>query len=139
MPDLLPDLASRLQALASPVRLRILLALRDGALCVCQIGAVLDVPASTVSSHLVELRRAKLVGESRRGRYVWYALRRAGGAVPWMRLVARQAGLDPQVAADHARAARIRLVPPDMLVASIACDAGIAGGPPRRRRVRVVA
>lgn len=140
MTDLLPALAARLGALASPVRLRILLALRDGALCPCQLSAVLDVPVATVSSHLLELRRSGLVGESRRGRFLRYALRRSEGTVPWLRLVARQAAPDPRVETDHVRAARIRLVPPEMLGASIDCDAGHPVESPRRRlRSRVVA
>jgi ArsR family transcriptional regulator, arsenate/arsenite/antimonite-responsive transcriptional repressor len=128
MDDLaLPALASRLAALASPVRLRILLALRDGALCVCQLAAVLDVPASTVSSHLADLRHARIVGEIRKGRFVWYTLHRTEGTVPWLRLVARQAAEAPQVVADHARAARIRLVPPEMVMTSTGCSAPVAG------------
>jgi ArsR family transcriptional regulator len=131
--DAIPVLADRMQALASATRLRILLVLRDGALCVCQIAAVLDVPASTVSSHLSDLRRAGIVGEHRKGRFVWYALRRHDDVIPWLRLVARQSTDDPQVAADHARAARIRLVPPEMLVASTDCDAGTEMEAARRR------
>ncbi len=129
----LPSLAGRLQVLANPTRLRILLVLRDGALSVCQIAAVLDVPASTISSHLADLRRAGIVGEQKRGRFVWYALRRRDDVIPWLRLVARQSSADPLVAADHGRAARIRLVPPEMLVASIQCDADAEPAPPRRR------
>lgn len=119
----LPNLAGRMQALANATRLRVLLLLRDGGLCVCQIAAVIDVPASTVSSHLLDLKRAGIVSEHRRGRYVWYALRRHDDVVPWLRLVARQTTSDPQIADDHVRAARIRLVPPEMLVASTGCEA----------------
>lgn len=138
----LPDLAARLAALASPVRLRILLALREGALCVCQLAAVLGVPASTVSSHLADLRHAGIVGELRRGRFVWYALHRTDGTVPWLRLVARQAAEAPQVVADHVRAARIRHVPPEMVMTSTGCAApepqarARRGRPPRVRPSR---
>lgn len=119
----LPNLAVRMQALANATRLRVLLLLRDGGLCVCQVATVIDVPTSTVSSHLADLKRAGIVSEHRRGRFVWYALRRRDDVVPWLRLVARQTTSDPQLAADHARAARIRLVPPEMLVASTGCEA----------------
>jgi len=131
----LPALASRLAALASPVRLRILLALRDGALCVCQLAAVLDVPASTVSSHLADLRHARIVGEIRKGRFVWYTLHRTEGSVPWLRLVARQVAEAPQVVADHARATRIRIVPPEMVMTSTGCSAPEA--PARTRSGRL--
>lgn len=133
----LPALAARMQALPSATRPRILLVLRDGALSVCQIAAVLGVPASTISSHLADLRRAGIVGEERRGRFDWYALHRRDEAVPWLRLVARQAVDDADVAADRERAGRIRSVPPETLVASIECDAGIvpaATRPAARRR-----
>lgn len=131
--DALPALADRMQALANTTRLRILLALRDGALSVCQIAAVLDAPASTISSHLAALRHAGIVGEHKKRRFVWYTLRRRDDVLPWLRLVARQAAADPQVAADHGRASRIRLVPPEMLVASIRCDADVEPAAPRRR------
>jgi ArsR family transcriptional regulator len=130
-------LAGRLQALASPPRIRILLALRSGALCVCQLAAILDVPASTVSSHLADLRHAGIVGEHRKGRYVWYTLHRRDDAVPWLRLLARQAGVDPLVMSDLDRAQRFRKVPPESLALSAGCDVVAAGpGRPRARRVR---
>lgn len=128
----LSALADRLLALANPTRLRILLALRGGGLSLCQIAAVLAVPASTVSEHLAALRRAGIVAEARRGRFVWYALRRREDAVPWLRLIARQAGDDGVVTADLARASRIRHVPTEVLVASIECDAGILAREPLR-------
>lgn len=129
---ILPTLASRMQALANATRLRILLLLRDGGLCVCQIAAVTDVPASTISSHLADLKRAGIVSEHRRGRFVWYALCRHDDVVPWLRLVARQTTSDPQLAGDHARAVHIRLVPPEMLVASTQCRAEIEPEPTGR-------
>jgi ArsR family transcriptional regulator len=134
MPDRhLDALATRLQALANPMRLRILLVLRDGAMSVCQIAAVLDVPASGITSHLAELKRAGIVGENRRGRFAWYALHRQDDVVPWLRLVARHSEDDAVVLADHRRAKHIRFVPPELLVTSIECDAGIAPEAPSRR------
>ena len=47
-----------LKALAHPGRLRILAMLRGGELCVCQMTAVLDLAASSVSAHLADLKRA---------------------------------------------------------------------------------
>ena len=131
--DSITALASRMQALSNTTRLRVLLVLRGGTLSVCQIAAALDVPAATVSSHLVELRRGGIVSEAKKGRFVWYALRHHDDVVPWLRLVARQSAEDPQVREDLERTARIRSVPPEMLVASIECDAGIVPVAPRRR------
>lgn len=62
------------KALAHPVRLRILAMLRQGPLCVCQMTAVLQLAASTVSAHLSELRRSDLVVERKEGKWVEYRL-----------------------------------------------------------------
>jgi len=63
-----------LKALAHPVRLRILALLREGELCVCQIKALVDLSNSSVSEHLGELRRAGLLEERKKGRWVYYRL-----------------------------------------------------------------
>lgn len=65
---------SVLKALAHPVRLRLLAMLRGGELCVCQMTAVLDLAASTVSAHLADLKRSGLVSERKDGRWVLYRL-----------------------------------------------------------------
>jgi DNA-binding transcriptional ArsR family regulator len=62
------------KALAHPARLRILAMLRGGSLCVCQITAVLGLAASTVSGHLLDLRRGGLVTEDKQGKWVHYRL-----------------------------------------------------------------
>src|SRR5512136_1363283 len=72
-PTLAP-LVHTYKALAHPARLRILAMLRGGDLCVCQLTAVLGLAASTVSSHLSDLRRAGLVAERRDGKWVHYHL-----------------------------------------------------------------
>ena len=69
-------------ALSHPTRLRILLILRDGPLCVCQLTSALGGATSTISAHLADLRRAGLVGEIRRGKFVSYSLSRQGPALP---------------------------------------------------------
>ena len=60
----LPTVIDAVKALAHPGRLRILAMLRGGDLCVCQMTAVLELAASTVSSHLSDLRRAGLVTDA---------------------------------------------------------------------------
>ncbi|HVO13528.1 MAG TPA: metalloregulator ArsR/SmtB family transcription factor [Vicinamibacteria bacterium] len=60
------------KALAHPARQRLVAMLRGGELCVCQLTVVLELAASTVSAHLNELRRAGLLVESKRGRFVMY-------------------------------------------------------------------
>jgi len=60
------------KALAHPVRQRLVAMLREGELCVCQMTAVLELAASTVSAHLADLKRAGLFAESKKGRFVSY-------------------------------------------------------------------
>ena len=70
----LAQLTLTLKVLAHPTRLRLLAMLRSGGLCVCQAAAALGSPVSTVSEHLAELKRARLVLERREGRWVTYSL-----------------------------------------------------------------
>ena len=71
---LLPHVVRALKAMAHPARLRMLAMLTTGELCVCQMTAVLDLAASTVSGHLADLRAAGLVTERKAGKWVHYQL-----------------------------------------------------------------
>jgi len=62
------------KAIAHPVRLRLLTALRSGPLCVCQMTVVVKLAPSTVSEHLSELRNAGLITDRKEGRWVEYRL-----------------------------------------------------------------
>jgi len=62
------------KALSDIQRLRILMALRSGELCVCQIIAVLGLAPSTVSKHLSVLSGAGLVDSRKDGRWAYYRL-----------------------------------------------------------------
>lgn len=62
------------KALSDIQRLRILLMLRAGELCVCQIIAVLGLAPSTVSKHLSVLSAAALVDSRKDGRWAYYRL-----------------------------------------------------------------
>lgn len=63
-----------LKALADENRVRALLALRRGELCVCQLIALLGLAPSTVSKHLAVLRQAGLVVARKQGRWIYYRL-----------------------------------------------------------------
>lgn len=63
-----------MQALASPLRLRILSALRGQPRTVTELGEFLDAGQTTVSNHLRLLRHLSLVTGRRDGRHVHYAL-----------------------------------------------------------------
>ncbi|WP_292872602.1 metalloregulator ArsR/SmtB family transcription factor [Microbacterium sp.] len=67
-------LAEIMQALASPVRLRILSALRIQPSTVTELGEMLQVGQTTLSNHLRLLRHLSLVSGSRDGRHIHYSL-----------------------------------------------------------------
>jgi ArsR family transcriptional regulator len=62
------------KALADETRLRIVLLLLDGELCVCEIIAALALPQSTVSRHLAYLKRTGWVRDRRQGVWMYYSL-----------------------------------------------------------------
>ena len=76
---LLDDTIAITKALADAQRLRIIMALRQGELCSCQLAELLHLAHSTVSKHMSILRHARLVVAHRRGRWTYF--RRADAKV----------------------------------------------------------
>jgi ArsR family transcriptional regulator, arsenate/arsenite/antimonite-responsive transcriptional repressor len=73
------DIALRLKALADPVRVKLVSLLFSsdaGAVCGCDLAAVVELSESTVSHHLTQLRRAGIVESERRGMNVYHRARR---------------------------------------------------------------
>jgi DNA-binding transcriptional ArsR family regulator len=68
------DLMAVLKALADENRVRALMALASGELCVCQIVELLGLAPSTVSKHMAILKQARLVGSRKEGRWMFYRL-----------------------------------------------------------------
>ena len=62
------------KALADRKRVRALMLLGQGELCLCQIIEMLGLAPSTVSKHMAILRQARLVETSKRGRWIYYRL-----------------------------------------------------------------
>lgn len=62
------------KALSDEPRVRALLALRDGELCLCQVIELLDLAPSTVSKHMSLLKQAGLVEQRKEGRWHYYRL-----------------------------------------------------------------
>jgi ArsR family transcriptional regulator len=62
------------RALSDPNRVRILLALQRGELCVCQITELFGLAPSTVSKHLSILHHAGLIFSRKSERWVYYRL-----------------------------------------------------------------
>jgi DNA-binding transcriptional ArsR family regulator len=68
------DLMVVTKALADESRVRILLALQPGEICVCQIVELLQLAPSTVSKHMSILKQARLVESRKEGRWMFYRL-----------------------------------------------------------------
>ena len=64
------------QALADRTRLRILELLKEGELCVSEIGERFAMTQPSISHHLDVLKRAGLVSSEKRGREVYYRFKR---------------------------------------------------------------
>ena len=62
------------KAFADENRVRTLLALRKGELCVCQITELFGLAPSTISKHLSILFQAGLVESRKEGRWIYYQL-----------------------------------------------------------------
>jgi DNA-binding transcriptional ArsR family regulator len=67
-------LADFLSAFSDYTRVKILLALRSGELCPCDISAITGMSISAVSHQLRILRYKKLVKYRREGRNIYYSL-----------------------------------------------------------------
>lgn len=62
------------KALSEETRVRALLALRKGELCLCQIIELLDLAPATVSKHIDMLVQAGLVERRKAGRWCFFRL-----------------------------------------------------------------
>ena len=104
------EVLSIAKALADESRLRILLALRPGELCVCQIVELLELAPSTVSKHMAILQQAGLVDRRKDGRWIYYRLAgpgvspRASAAAQWITVALAR---DPQIRQDARRVTEI--------------------------------
>ncbi len=62
------------KALSDENRVRALMLLSQGELCVCQLIEMLGLAPSTVSKHMSILRQARLVESRKEGRWMYYRL-----------------------------------------------------------------
>ena len=72
--DAVSLLAETFSVLGDPTRLRIVYALSQQELCVCDLASVLDMSQSVVSHSLRALRQMRLVRHRRDGRIAYYSL-----------------------------------------------------------------
>lgn len=69
------QIAGPLEAIASPQRVAILLAIGQGEACVCHLETALGWRQAYISQHLMALRKAGILEDRREGRYVFYRLK----------------------------------------------------------------
>lgn len=62
------------KALGHPTRLYMVHALREGAKCVCELQTLIGADISTISKHLLVLKKAGIVAGERRGTNIYYRL-----------------------------------------------------------------
>lgn len=73
-PELIPQVAERLKAMAEENRIRLLLLLKAGPRRVGDLSEELGLAQASVSKHLAVLRRAGLVTVQRRGTEAFYRI-----------------------------------------------------------------
>lgn len=107
------------KAVADESRVRILVALREQELCVCQIVELLGLAPSTVSKHMSILRQADLVESRKHGRWVYYrrpgARNLPGPAARALAWVDASAGKETWVDGDARRLRAILKISPEEL------------------------
>lgn len=62
------------KALADSTRLRVIAALRQGELCVCELCDAFEATQSTLSTHLTLLRDAGIARTRKQGKWIYYRL-----------------------------------------------------------------
>jgi len=70
--DSIDELGYLFKMLADPTRLRVLMTLQSGDLCVADLSAALNMTSSAISHQLADLKNARLVTSEKRGKHVFY-------------------------------------------------------------------
>ena len=103
------------KALADENRVRLLMALQGGEVCVCQLVEFLGLASSTVSKHLSILHQAELIHSRKIGRWIYYSLpgREASSTVrSALRWVAQSLEEEPRIRADVKRLQQVLAMDP---------------------------
>lgn len=72
--DLIYDLAEFFKVFADSTRMKIIYALMEDELCVCDIAAIVGTTQSAISHQLRILKQTKLVKYKKEGKVVYYSL-----------------------------------------------------------------
>ena len=62
------------RALADPTRWRIVRLVMEDALCVCELADILEMPQSSVSSHVQVIRKAGLLESEKREKWTYFRI-----------------------------------------------------------------
>jgi ArsR family transcriptional regulator len=98
------------KALSDPNRIRIVKMLESRELCVCEVREILGLSISTVSKHLSILREARLIRDSKDGKWVNYCLNEESEnsfVRSQLELVLKSFSEDEQVLADRKRLPKV--------------------------------
>jgi ArsR family transcriptional regulator len=96
IPQFSEKIAATLQALGSPARIAILMAIGRGEACVCHLESILGWRQAYLSQHLMALRKAEILQDRRDGRYIYYRIKNEA-ILALVRDTATLSGLDPQI------------------------------------------
>jgi DNA-binding transcriptional ArsR family regulator len=118
------DLMKITKALADESRIRVLLALRGGELCACQITELFGLAPSTMSKHLSILYQAGLVDSRKEGRWIYFRLPDGGApavvkkAIDWISKAAEE---EPRVQEDAELLKKIMKLDPSEICKKQCC------------------
>jgi len=105
------ELLAITKALSDESRLRALVSIRGGELCLCQIIQVLGLSPATVSKHMDVLERAGLVRRRRQGKWRYYSLNddpTQGPTRSALKWVFEGLPKDPQLVEDARKTQKVR-------------------------------
>ena len=72
--ELIADLSDMFKIFGDQTRVKILMALESGELCVCDISAVMNMSQSAISHQLRVLKQSNIVKTRRQGKVVYYSI-----------------------------------------------------------------
>ena len=72
--ELIADLSDMFKIFGDQTRVKILMALESGELCVCDIAAVMNMSQSAISHQLRVLKQSNIVKTRRQGKVVYYSM-----------------------------------------------------------------
>lgn len=72
--ELIADMSDMFKIFGDQTRVKILMALESGELCVCDIAAVMNMSQSAISHQLRVLKQSNIVKTRRQGKVVYYSI-----------------------------------------------------------------